>query len=84
MYIDKKLIDDIALDKDLKHLSINKILANCGVWETYDQLKDWGCDYTLEECFSEFYFIVDSEKLLFCIPNVLFDQIEESINDGDL
>lgn len=82
-----KLYIDLALIKFMereygtaKH--INELIEECGIWYTENELKkEIDDDVTLEEIISDYYFIVEDDKILFCSVEQMIDDIREVLID---
>lgn len=83
MYIDVALIDDFN-KKYPQYLGseLEKILNECGIWYSADGIRAETEDFemSLEEICSVYYFIINKNKIKFCSPDQLWEDIEEYLN----
>ena len=76
MFIDEELRQYITKEYG-SNVDIDKILDNCGIWLTLEELsKEWEDSVTLEEAMYQTFYIVEKNKILFCLDGLLED-IEE-------
>lgn len=61
---------------------INELIEECGIWYTENELKkEIDDDITLEEIMSDYYFVVEDNKILFCSVEQMIDDIREVLID---
>lgn len=83
MYIDVALIDEF--DKKYGKIltsSLEVLLLRCGIWFSANGIRaeQENFDLTLEEIFSEYYFIVDENTIKFASPEQLWEDMEEYLS----
>ena len=78
MYIDKSLIA-LCEERYGKNFDINKAIECCGIWYSLEGVRaEWeDFDATLEEVISEYYFIIEENKILFCSPEQFISDCDE-------
>ena len=82
MYIDVALINDFEKHYPNKWSSVlEDLIEKCGIWYSADGIRAESEDFemTLEEICSVYYFVVDKNKIRFCSPNQLWEDIEEEL-----
>ena len=79
MYIDRAIIEEledefsIFMTKKIIHAVIDNT-----PWLSFEDVKqEWNKDYTLEEVFDKYYFIVEENKILFCSPDWFWSSVQE-------
>lgn len=63
----------------LTNKGLEDILENCGNWGTFEGMKyeTEDFDMSLEECFRDYWFIVDNDRILFTNPDNFADDLDE-------
>lgn len=58
---------------------LKDILENCGHWGTFEGIKyeTEDFDMSLEECFKDYWFIVDNDRILFTNPDEFANDLDE-------
>lgn len=83
MYIDVALINDFdkKYGKTLTS-SLELLLLRCGIWFSADGIRAEQENFglTLEEIYSEYYFIIDENTIKFTSPDQLWEDMEEYLS----
>ena len=77
MYIDADLIRYLEKE-NFRSTDVVEVIEECGIWYSFEGVKaEWeDFDATLEEVMSEYYFVVDGNKIFFCSPEEFIDDCE--------
>ena len=59
--------------------SVENIINNCGIWYSFEGIKyeTEDFDMTLEECFKEYWYIIDENKTRFTNPDSFANDLDE-------
>ncbi len=87
MYIDVALIDDCKKRYPAFQFKLEEFIENCGLWlPSPDSVRaEWeDFDASLEEICSTYYFIIEDNKMLFCSPDIFWDDVSDYVIENNL
>lgn len=88
MYIDDELFSWIESrcnknNIDLTFDLLEDIVDNCGIWYSLEgimyETEDF--DLSLEDCFVDYWFVVDKDKIVFTNPDTFSENLDEYIEE---
>ena len=83
MYVEEELFNWIIkkykkANMNLTEKELNDILENCGVWYSFEGIRyETEDDMSLEDCFREYWYVIDKNKICFTNPDDFTDDLDE-------